>query len=187
LGVALAKGGRDVEAAAQYRAALEINPRDANAYASLGAVLSRQGQIREALDSWQKALEIAPDQAELRNNLAWALATTSDASLRDGAKAVELAARANQLGGNGNPMYLRTLAAAYAETGGYALAGVTARRALDLAAAQKNDALAATLQKEIKLYEENKPMRDGTTAGSAPTGRDGTTQGSAPTGRVAPQ
>jgi hypothetical protein len=52
------------------------------------------------------------------------------------------------------------------------MAAVTARRALDLAIEQKNDALAATLQKEIKLYEADTPVRDSTIQGSAPTARD---------------
>jgi len=54
---------------------------------------------------------------------------------------------------------LHTLAVAYAEAGSYGLAADTARRALDLAAAQKRDPLAATLQKEIQLYEANTPPR----------------------------
>ena len=62
--------------------------------------------------------------------------------------------------GGGNPMVLRTLAAAYAETGSYGQAAVTARRALELAVAEKQDALAATLQKEIKLYEADTPQRN---------------------------
>jgi hypothetical protein len=55
---------------------------------------------------------------------------------------------------------LRTLAAAYAEEGGYGLAAATARRALELAVAQKNDALSAALQKEIQHYEANAPPRN---------------------------
>jgi hypothetical protein len=57
-------------------------------------------------------------------------------------------------------MILRTLAAAYAETGSYGAAAVTARRALGLAIEQKNDALGATLQKEIELYEAGAPVRE---------------------------
>jgi tetratricopeptide (TPR) repeat protein len=159
------------QAIAQCRTALAINPRYAGAYANLGTALSQKGQAREALDSWGKSLEIVPDQAEVENNVAWVLATAPDASLRDGGKAVALAGRAGEMGGSGNPKYLRTLAAAYAEEGKYDMALATARRALDLSVAQKNDALAGMLQTEIKLYEENKPMRDGTTQGSAPTGR----------------
>jgi hypothetical protein len=57
-------------------------------------------------------------------------------------------------------MVLHTLAAAYAEMGRYGEATITARRALELATAQKNDDLTAQLPKEIKLYEAGKPMRD---------------------------
>jgi hypothetical protein len=96
----------------------------------------------------------------VRNNLGWLLATTSDPSIRNGTNALALATRANQLSGGGNPVFLRTLAAAYAETGSYGQAAVTARRALELAVAEKQDALAATLQKEIKLYEADTPQRN---------------------------
>jgi hypothetical protein len=57
-------------------------------------------------------------------------------------------------------MILRTLAAAYVEAGSFGPAADTARRALALAVAQKNDTMAATLQKEIQLYEAHTPMRD---------------------------
>jgi len=122
--------------------------------------LFQKGQTKEAMDSWQQALEIKPDQLYVLNNLAWVMATTPDAALRNGAKAVALAAQANQLSGGGNPAILRTLAAAYAEEGSYGLASATARRGLALAAEQKNEALAATLQKEIKLYEAGAPVRE---------------------------
>jgi len=90
------------------------------------------------------------------------LATTPDASLRNGTKAVALATQANQSSGNSNPAILHTLAAAYAETGSYSQAVATARRGLELAVTQKNDTLAAMLQKEIRLYEANTPVREAT-------------------------
>jgi protein O-mannosyl-transferase len=93
--------------------------------------------------------------------LAWELATARDASLRNGARALSLATLANQLSGDGDPMILRTLAAASAETGNFEQAAATARRALELAVAQKNDGLAAMLQNEIQLYQANTPVRDG--------------------------
>jgi tetratricopeptide (TPR) repeat protein len=162
----------DLESAiASYRQVIRIVPNSADAHAILGEALSQKGQTKEAVASWEQALEIKPDQAAVQNNLAWSLATTPDASLRNGARAVALAGRANQLAGGGNPMFLRTLAAAYAEEGSYGLAAVTARRALDLAVAQNNDALAGRLQTEIQLYEADTPFRDGTTEGGAPTGR----------------
>jgi superkiller protein 3 len=143
-----------------YRQALKINPRSAEACADLGMAFYKKGATREAIDSWQQALEIDPGQLNVQNNLAWLLATAPDPSLRDGTKAVALATQASQLSGGGNPVILHTLAVAYAAAGNYRLAADTARRALELAAGQKQDALAATLQKEIKLYEANTPMQD---------------------------
>ena len=143
-----------------YRQAIKINPRSADAYANLGVALSQEGKTKEAMDSWQSALEINPGQVYVQNNLAWLLATTPNAALRNGAKAVALAQQASQLSGGANPAILRTLAAACAENGSYALAADTARRALELAAAQKSEGLVTTLQKEIKFYEADTPVRD---------------------------
>jgi len=143
-----------------YQQAIKINPRQADAYANLGVALSQKGETRKAMDAWQRALEINPSQLYVQNNLAWSLAVSPDATLRNGAKAVALAQQANQLSGGSNPDILRTLAAATAENGNYALAASTARRALELAIEQKNDALAAALQKEINRYEAGKRVGD---------------------------
>jgi tetratricopeptide (TPR) repeat protein len=161
------KLGRDLlqeqawdEAIICLQQAAKIDPRAPDTFPFLGMAFFKKGQIREAIAAWQQALEIAPNQLYVLNNLAWLLATTPEATLRDGAKAVVLARQASQLSQDANPMVLHTLAAAYAEAGSYAMATATARHALELAVAQKNDALAATLQKEIKLYDANSPVRD---------------------------
>ena len=154
------KLGKLDEAIAQYKQVLEINPNHENAHYNLGTVLFVKGDLRGAITQYQIVLEINPGHVNAQNNLAWLLSTAPDASLRNGAKAIALAENASRLSANGNPLILQTLAAAYAETGSYELAAVTARHALELAVTQKNDALAATLQKEIKLYEANTPERD---------------------------
>jgi tetratricopeptide (TPR) repeat protein len=174
LGNALARKGDLDQAIVCYRQALKNDPRFADAGANLGLAFSRKGETRQAMEAWQQTLEIKPDRVYVVNNLAWLLATTPDPTLRNGVKAVALAAQANQLSGGGDPMILHTLAAAYAEEASYGLATVTARRALDLATEQKNNALAATLQKEIKLYEADTPVRDITIKPGAPTARDAT-------------
>jgi len=148
------------EAIMCYRQAAKINPRFADAWAALGMACFKNGQSQEAIDSWQKALEINPGQFHVLNDLAWLLATASDPSLRNAAQSVALAAKAGQLSGGVNPAVLHTLAAAYAAEGNYGLAAATARRALELAAQQKQDTLAAALQQEIKLYEANMPLRN---------------------------
>ncbi|MGA3182464.1 MAG: tetratricopeptide repeat protein [Verrucomicrobiota bacterium] len=186
LGDALLQKGDLEEAMVCYQQAIKINPRSAEAYANLGLAFFKKAEIKQAMDSWQQALEIKPDQLYVLNNLAWLLATTPDASLRDGAKAVALAARADQLSGGGNPMMLHTLAAAYAEEGSYGLASATARRGLALAAEQKNEALAATLQKEIKLYEAGAPVREGTIEGREMVRPRQAPQSGEPTARDAP-
>jgi tetratricopeptide (TPR) repeat protein len=156
----LQKGEFD-QAIASYQQAKKINPRYANTCANLGVAYFNEGRNREACDSWQQALEINPGQLYVLNNLAWLLATTPDAALRNGSRAVELAAQASEMSGGGNPTILHTLAAAYAAAGNYKLAVATARRSLELALEQKNDTLAATLEKEIKLYEAGMPAGDG--------------------------
>jgi tetratricopeptide (TPR) repeat protein len=160
LGVVLfAKG--DIEAAiAQYREALETKPDYVEARNHLANAFLTKGDLKEAIDAWQKSLEIAPAQLRVQTNLAWLLATSSVASLRDGAKAAALAEQASQSSGGGDPDILRTLAAACAEQGDFGKAADTAQRALKLALEQKKDALAATLQKEIMLYQANTPLRE---------------------------
>ena len=160
LGNALLNLGKLDEAIAQYRSTLDINPAHEQAHYNLGVALFMKGDLAAAVAQYQKVLELNPNQVNAQNNLAWLLSTAPDASLRNGAKAVTLAENANWSSGGGNPFVLQTLAAAYAEKGSYEPALVTARQALNLAVAQKNDALAATLQQEIQLYEADKPERD---------------------------
>jgi tetratricopeptide (TPR) repeat protein len=171
LGNAFLDSGRFDEAAAHYKKVLELRPGHSGALNNLGAAYTRLGRVAEAMAAYRQALALQPENVDALNNLAWALATAPQVALRDGAAALATAKKAVQLTGEGNPLMLRTLAAAYAETGSYGLAAVTARRALELAKQQKNDALDAALQTEIQIYEADNPARDGPTEGSAPTGR----------------
>jgi hypothetical protein len=52
------------------------------------------------------------------NNIAWLLATSPEAKLRDGKEAVAVATKAMQIAGGNDPALLDTVAAAYAEAGG---------------------------------------------------------------------
>src|SRR5262249_24055260 len=66
-------------------------------------------QLREIADA-------APDSPPLLNKLAWIFATSPNASLRDGPRAVEFAERACALTQHRQPVPLVSAAAAYAET-----------------------------------------------------------------------
>jgi len=160
LGSALLRESRLDDAIAEWQKTLALQPNDAEAHTTLGDALRRKGETNEAIAHYAKALEIAPQSILTLNHLAWVLATCSDASLRNGAKAVTLAEKADQLAGGRNPIFIRTLAAAYAETGRFTDAIETAQRALQLAAAQDNFTLANKLEKDLDLYRTNSPLRD---------------------------
>jgi len=75
-------------------------------------------------------------------------------------RALELAQKAEQLSGGTNPLPIRTLAAAYAETGQFPKAMATAERALQLATSQNDKVLAERLRHDITLYQSHSPCRD---------------------------
>jgi tetratricopeptide (TPR) repeat protein len=156
--VLFAKGRID-EAIADWEKTLQIQPNDADAHTSLGNALLRQGSLKEAIAHYEKALALAPKDPHSRINIAWVLATSSDASIRDGARAVEFARKAVELSNSGDPKFLRTLAAAYAETGQFSQAIAAARQGLAIAASEGDFPLANLLQGDIALYREHVPIR----------------------------
>jgi tetratricopeptide (TPR) repeat protein len=157
LGTILRQEGKVDEAIAQYQMALQIMPGNESVNFNLARALYQNGKADQAIAQFQAALEIEPDDVEAQNNLAWLLATSPQASLRNGGKAVQLARQANKLSGGKNPVILGTLAAALAEAGQFSDAVETAQRALQLAGSQSNPRLAGALQFEIKLYQGGSP------------------------------
>jgi tetratricopeptide (TPR) repeat protein len=145
------------EAIVHFRRSLEIQPNDADTYDNLGNALQRRGMAAEAISQYQKALQIDPQHVRALGDFAWALATCSDATFRNGPKAVDLAERAKNLTGEADPVALRTLAAAYAEAGEFQRAIETARNAMQLANSQQNPRLTNILEREIALYQTNSP------------------------------
>jgi tetratricopeptide (TPR) repeat protein len=152
--------GRLRQAAAEYEMALALHPDYAVAHFNLGDVLREAGETREAIAHYRSALEIRPDFAPALDRLAWALATSPDSSLRDGVQAVGLAARADQISGGRNPVFVATLAAAYAEVGRFPEAVATAERALRLATARGKAELGERLRTQVALYQTGAPYRE---------------------------
>jgi tetratricopeptide (TPR) repeat protein len=118
------------------------------------------GRVDEAVSELQQVLARKPNDAEAQKNMAWVLATWPEARIRDGAKAVELAERANELTYNRDPIIGTTLAAAYAETGRFAEATRTAEAALQKAEDSGNTALAGAIRAQLLLYRSGQPFRD---------------------------
>jgi tetratricopeptide (TPR) repeat protein len=151
--------GRIDEAIADFEKTLQIQPNDADAHTGLGNALLRKGALKEAIAHYNQAMALAPEDPHSRNNLAWVLATSSDASIRDGAKAVELAQQAVSLSGGRELLFFRTLASAYAETGRFSDAIAVIQQAVGIARMQGKTGLANLLEEDILLYRGQVPLR----------------------------
>lgn len=160
LGLAVFKKGRVDEAIAHYEEALRIMPVFADVHYNLGFALQQKGDVEGAMAHYEKAIEFQPDFPQALTNLAYFLATSDRAASRDGARAVELAEKANRLTYGSSPVILGTLAAAYAEQGRFPEAVDTVGRAVEQAAAQGNSVLAQGLQEQLKTYQAGLPLRD---------------------------
>jgi tetratricopeptide (TPR) repeat protein len=155
----LAQEGQTDQAIEHWQKVLSIHPDDPHVHTNLGTALMRKQLVGEAIAHYEKSLAIAPESTVALNNLALVFATCSDARFRNGPRAIELAERADQLSGGKNADIVRTLSAAYAESGRFKDAIDAAKRALELATAQGDRPLASTLQMDIDLYRMNFPRR----------------------------
>jgi tetratricopeptide (TPR) repeat protein len=160
LAKALFQKGLVADALVHYRKLLELQPDNMEVHNIVGTILIQQGRIREGVEEWQKVLAIQPDNGNAMSNLAWVFATSPEDSLRDGSQAIHLAEEALRISGGRIPVIFRTLAAAYAEKGMFAQAIQTAQHGMELANRQGNSGLAAELQTNIALYQDEKPLRD---------------------------
>ena len=161
IGTALLQKGRLDEAIAHFQKVLEVNPDSAEAHYNLGdTYYYSQGRIPEAVAQWRAGLRVDPNQLPVLNETAWVLATCAEASVRNGAEAVELAERAVRLSGGRDPAILDTLAAGYAELGRFSDAVTTARRALAAATEQNNQPLGEAIKARIAAYAAKVPFRE---------------------------
>jgi len=148
------------EAIIQWQKATEIKPDFAQAHFSLGNAFYLRGKVPEALAHWRQGLHAEPNHLPVLNQTARVLATCPEASIRNGAEAIDLAARVVRLSGGSDPAILDTMAAAYAEDGRFPEAVQTIRRALALATIQSKQPLAEALKARIGLYEAKTPFRE---------------------------
>ena len=160
LGNVLLKKGQVDEAIVHFQKAMQIKPDYAEAHYILGNILLRKGDVDEAIAYFQKTLQIKPDSLDVLNNLAWLLATSPDAHIRDGVQAVKYAGRACELTHYGVTLLVGTLAAAYAEAGRYDDAIAAAQKACALAAAAGEQGLLRRNQDLLALYLKHQPYHE---------------------------
>jgi tetratricopeptide (TPR) repeat protein len=160
LGDLLLRQGAFPAGVSNLQSAVDLQPRAAKYRLKLANAWVASHQLPKAVDEYEVALKLDPDLAEACNNLAWIMATSPDAALRDGALAVEVARHAVQLTNGKNPLLLGTFAAALAESGAFDQAADAAAQARQLAASQTNNALAAALAAQVELYRGHQAFRD---------------------------
>lgn len=188
LGRALLAAGKVEAAIEALREALRINPRFAPAHSNLGMALMQKGAAGSAVAAFRQAVEISPGLMSARYNLAialsemkkygeaiaalrpgaadkkmaellaWLLATSPDAKLRDGQQALRLiegSLRGKRVG----PRTISIFAAALAETGQFRGAAEAAREAAAMAARAGNAKNAALYRSFAEHYAAGKPYR----------------------------
>ena len=116
------------------------------------------GKHAEALKDLEAALTLKPDDSGVLNNLAWLLATSPVAELRDGKRAIDLATKACEETEWKAAHIISTLAAAHAETGDFVKAREMSQKAVEVDGGTSG--IDDQLNKELQSYRDEKPWRE---------------------------
>jgi Flp pilus assembly protein TadD len=152
--------GKMDEAVDHGQQAVRLKPDFVDARFDLAEVYAKQSRTADAVEQWRELLKLAPDRVEVLGNLAWALATSRDATLRNGNEAVALAERARALAPTNLPTLSDLAAAAYAEAGRFDDAEKSEAHAIRLAAESGQSDLAEKYRTRVRMYRARQPFRD---------------------------
>jgi tetratricopeptide (TPR) repeat protein len=151
----LRDGGRPEEALAEYAKAVELEPGDETTRLGQAETLVRLGKYKEARQSLEESLSVLPASGRLSHGLARLLAACPDPSVRDGARALDLAKTVwSALPSSGHS---ETVALALAELGRCEEAAEWQREAI--AAARKEGVDPGRLAQALVGYEKGAPCR----------------------------
>jgi len=150
--------GNPQAAAMHFEEVIRRKPEHGQARLFLGLAQFETGNEENAVTNLKAAVNVAPNSVEALNGLAWALATASNETVRDGATAVDLATRAAELTQHQRAPVLHTLAAAHAAAGAFQEAIRVASQAEALATAQGQADLATRVQEASSLYRQQRPL-----------------------------
>ena len=154
------KSGRLEPAAKHYNDAISIRPDHIKSRIGMADTIMKLHRAGAAVQQYRKILEIEPRHVPVLNMLAWILATSSEKDISNPAEAVALAQKACRLTKFSQPQVLDTLAAAYASDGKFVHAVKNAQKAVDLARAGGNEALAERIGGRLELYKRDEAFRD---------------------------
>ena len=151
------KKGELDKAIADYTEAIRLDPNYTLAYNNRGNVWQSKGEYDKANADFDEAIRLNPKLASAYNNRAWIMATCPSADYRNGAKAIEDAKKACELGGWKTASLLATLAAAYAEAGAFDKAIEYQAKAIEL---ETDEDTMKAFRSRLGLYESGKPFTE---------------------------
>lgn len=157
LGIFYNASDRPSKAIEIYDELLAENSESAPILRSRGDAYLSRGDHKPAIDDYEAALKLDEDDDGILNNLAWVLATSPDAELRNGSRALVLAIKAAELTEYKQAHILSTLAASYAESGDFENAVKWSEKALELAAPGRQ---ATDLARELETLKKGEPIRE---------------------------
>ncbi len=150
----------DAAASAQYlQKVIDVAPTHPTAAWDLARDYLKADRTDKALEVLRAAEKANPSNVRTLNLLASILATTTNDALRNGQEALPIAKKTAELTQSRNPMVLKTLAEAYAETGDFPNAIATAKQALQMTPPDKLEDLRKELSASIADYEAGRPTR----------------------------
>jgi len=159
-GYALAAKGRLDEGEKQLLKSISLDPNRGMAHFHYAMCLNANGNMQDAVSEYRQAVQLDNQISAAYNNLAWILATCPDPAIRNGNDAVTFGERACELTKNREPVYLGTLATAYAEAGRFNEAVATAQKACDVAQAAGMTNVVERNSQLLELYRTNKPYHE---------------------------
>ena len=125
---------------------------------ALAMIYQQTNRMPNAVEQYRALHSIRPTDPMIANNLAWMLATSSDASVRSPREAIRLAETVCQQSKRQVPSALDTLAAAYAAAGDFDRARSIIREAIQLVEKQGKDDLRQKFNQRLQLYQKSQPL-----------------------------
>lgn len=143
------------KALADYQRAVTLDPTSSGALVNRGDTYRHLSQFAKAAADYRQAVKLDESNGRAYRAAAWLMATCPDEKLRNPDLALQAAAKAIELDGSEDYLYLDTLAAAYANAGKYSEAVETVEQALQAAPEEAT----LPLQERLTHYQAGKPFR----------------------------
>ncbi len=138
-----------------YTEAIRLDSENSAAFANRGQLYADLGYYPRALHDYQRAVDSDPGMGKAYQGAAWLLATCPNEKFRDAEEAVAAASKAIELDGDDEPIYLDTLAAAYANAGEFDLAVQAQQASIE----RSPEATEEKLQRRMAAFQQKKAFR----------------------------